>query len=170
VRTALIPPDDISRLKHFLLGSCQTVSTALDLLEIDADDPEAEPQLLAGEPSVELCVGCGWRKLRPYLRRRRRRRTSCRQPCLATVAGTRRTERPLLYRGIRQERLWQIASQGLVLSSRSAPGRLMMGLDRWGGSIFGASLPMMVDRVCGRYELTSPVVPVGTPSCRSRTR
>jgi hypothetical protein len=57
---------------------------------------------------------------------------------------------------------------GSCFSSRSAPGRLMMGLEGWGGSIFAASLPMMVGRVCGRYELTSPIVPVRTASCRSR--
>ncbi len=36
----------------------------------------------------------------------------------------------------------------------------MMGLEGWGGSIFGAPLPIMIGRVCGRYELTSPVVPI----------
>jgi hypothetical protein len=51
--------------------------------------------------------------------------------------------------------------RGSCFSSRSAPGRLM---------IFRAALPMMVGRVCGHYELTSPVVPVRTASCRSRTR
>jgi hypothetical protein len=97
--------------------------------------------------------------------------------------GGRPLERPLLYRGIRQEQSYfislflprlgrrrQMTSRGSCFSSRSAPGRLMMGLEGRGGSIFGASLPMMVGRVCGHYELTSPVVPVRTPFCRSRTR
>jgi hypothetical protein len=49
-------------------------------------------------------------------------------------------------------------------------GRLMMGLEEWGGSIFRASLPTLIGRFCCQYELTSPIVPVRTSFCRSRTR
>jgi len=56
-----------------------------------------------------------------------------------------------------------------VLLSEVGRGRLMMGLEGWGGSIFGAPLLMMIGRVCGHSELTSPVVPVRTLFCRSRT-
>jgi hypothetical protein len=47
-----------------------------------------------------------------------------------------------------------------VLLFEVGPGCLMMGLEGWGGSIFRAPLPMIVGRVCGHNELTSPVVPV----------
>jgi len=56
-----------------------------------------------------------------------------------------------------------------VLLSEVGRGRLMMGLEGWGGSIFGAPLQMMIGRVCGHSELTSPVVPVRTLFCRGRT-
>jgi hypothetical protein len=99
------------------------------------------------------------------------------------VASERTRNIRLLYRGIRQgqsyfislflPRLgwrWQMTSQGARASLRGRHLPPHDGLRRMGGSIFGASLPMMVGRVCGHYELTSPVVPVRTPSCRSRTR
>jgi hypothetical protein len=62
------------------------------------------------------------------------------------------------------------AARGSGFSSRSAPRRLMMGSEGWGGTIFGAPLPRVSSRIGRPYELTSPVVPVRTFFCRSRTR
>jgi len=66
-------------------------------------------------------------------------------------------------------RLWQIASLGARASLRGRHrGRLMMGLVMGWFNLWS----VLADdgrRVCGRCELTSPVVPVRTPSCRSRT-
>src|SRR5438477_6286412 len=61
------------------------------------------------------------------------------------------------------------ATRGSCFSSRSAPSRLMMGSEGWGGTISRASLPLISGRIGGHYELPPPVVPVRTFFCRSRT-
>ncbi len=58
----------------------------------------------------------------------------------------------------------------LLFEVGAGSGRPMMGLEEWGGPIFRASLPTLVGRFCGHYELTPPIVPVRTSFCRSRTR
>lgn len=52
--------DELDRLKHDLVGTCQTIEAALENMGLNVAAVVAEDQLLDGSPSVERCVDCDW--------------------------------------------------------------------------------------------------------------
>lgn len=62
LRAALVrlSDEELERLKHELVGTCQEIDAALVNLALDVAPEVAEDQLLDGSPSVERCVGCEW--------------------------------------------------------------------------------------------------------------
>lgn len=55
----MISDEDLERLKERLEGTCESLSTALRCLEIEADIAVVKDRLLDGD-STEKCGCCGW--------------------------------------------------------------------------------------------------------------
>lgn len=54
-----ISDEQLGRLKDMLEGTCMSLETALDNLEIDASVDDAEDRLLDGN-AIERCCHCDW--------------------------------------------------------------------------------------------------------------